>query len=377
MPPCPYAPMPQNSIKYSKFVLETSPMKALYHKYPYFCNLFIVLILLEITRTLDWLAWYPPSPKNTRILLLEQLFEFLSLFPFVLLMIVSYKWAIKRKRMYLIAALVLVFTVFGPTLLIYFSSALETIFWLRENRPPVTMDVLKKYSPALMSAILFLSAAFYLTRIQLKYAQQTEKMHKAESLAKEVQLKMLHYQINPHFLFNVLNSIHALIDEDAAKAKKLVVEMSDYYRYTLNKQEQAIPIDKEVEAVIKYLEIQKTRFEDNFEYEIAVDEDAKEILIPSFVIHLLIENAVKYGIRSNGQKLIIRLSAQFISKKLMIKVLNTGCLNPDKPGMNGTGSGIENIKNRLALFCDGKYTFSLTEKSGWVIAAIEIECNKS
>jgi len=352
-------------------------MKALYQKYPYFCNLFVVLILLEITRTLDWLAWYPPSPTNRRILLLEQLFEFLSLLPFVLLMIVSYKWAIKRKRMYLIAALVLVFTVFGPTLLIYFSSALETIFWHRENRPPITMDVLEKYSPALMSAILFLSAAFYLTRIQLKYAQQTEKMHKAESLAKEVQLKMLHYQINPHFLFNVLNSIHALIDEDAAKAKKLVVEMSDYYRYTLNKQEQAVPIRKEVEAVIKYLEIQKTRFEDNFEYEISVDEDAKEILIPSFVIHLLIENAVKYGIRSNGQKLIIRLSAQFISKKLMIKVFNTGSLNPDKPGMNGTGSGIENIKNRLALFCDGKYSFSLTEDSGWVIAAIEIECKRT
>lgn len=91
-------------------------------------------------------------------------------------------------------------------------------------------------------------------------------MHKAESLAKEVQLKMLHYQINPHFLFNILNSILALIDEDGAKAKKLVVEMSDYYRYTLNKLEQNITIGKEVEAVVKYLEIQKTRFEENFEY---------------------------------------------------------------------------------------------------------------
>jgi len=119
-----------------KFGLKFRMFAMLFKRYPYFFNLLIVLVLIEITRTLDWLAWYPPSPANTRILLLEQLFEFLSLFPFVILMIVSYKWAIKRRRMYLIVVLVLVFTIFGPTLLIYFSSGLETIFWYRANRPP-------------------------------------------------------------------------------------------------------------------------------------------------------------------------------------------------------------------------------------------------
>ncbi|MCX6225530.1 MAG: histidine kinase [Bacteroidia bacterium] len=351
--------------------------KTLYNKYPYFFNLLIVLVLLEITRTLDWMAWYPPSPRNTRILLLEQLFEFLSLFPFVLLMIVSYKWAIKKRRVPVLVVLVLVFAIFGPTLLLYFSSGLETVFWHRANRPPVTMDVLKKYSPGLMAAILFLSTTFYLTRLQLRFAKQKDEMHKAETLAKEVQLKMLHYQINPHFLFNVLNSIHALIDENTGKAKKLVVDMSDYYRYTLNKQEQAIPIGKEVEAVIKYLEIQKTRFEENFDYEISVAEATREILIPSFVIHLLIENAVKYGIKSREQKLVIRLTTELNNRLLLIKVLNTGKLNTDKSGTDGTGSGIENIKNRLALFCNDKYSFSLTADNGWVTAAIEIEFDQS
>jgi len=201
-------------------------------------------------------------------------------------------------------------------------------------------------------------------------------MHKAETLAKEVQLKMLHYQINPHFLFNVLNSIYALIDENTEKAKKLVVDMSDYYRYTLNKQEQAIPVGKEVEAVIKYLEIQKTRFEENFEYETSVGEATGEILIPSFVIHLLVENAVKYGIKSNEQKLVIRLTTELKNKLLLIKVLNTGKLNTDKSGTDGTGSGIENIKNRLALFYNDKYSFSLTADDGWVTAAIEIELDQ-
>lgn len=358
------------------FGLNFRMFAMLFKKYPYFFNLFIVLILLETTRTLDWMAWYPPSPNKNKILLLEQLFEFLSLFPFVLLMIVSYKWAIKKRRVSVFIVMVLVFTIFGPTLIIYFSSGLETVFWYRANRPPVTMDILKKYSPGLMAAILFLSTTFYLTRLQLNFARQKDKMHKAETLAKEVQLKMLQYQINPHFLFNVLNSIHALIDENTGKAKKLVVDMSDYYRYTLNKQEQAIPVGKEVEAVIKYLEIQKTRFEENFEYEISVDEDTRGILIPSFVIHLLVENAVKYGIKSNEQKLVIRLTAELNNRKLLIKVLNTGKLNTDKSGTDGTGSGIENIKNRLALFYNNKYSFSLTGDNGWVTAAIEIEIDQ-
>jgi len=349
----------------------------LFKKYPYFFNLLIVVVILVITRTLDAMAWIPPSPDKAIVLLHDELLEFVCFLSVVPLLIVSYKWAIKRKQIYLLFILVLVFSIFLPTLLMYLCSWLESLLWNRADRPPVTMDILEKYSPGLMAAILFLSAAFYLTRLQLRYIKQTEKMQKAENLAKEVQLKMLHYQINPHFLFNVLNSIHALIDENTGKAKKLVVDMSDYYRYTLNKQEQAIPVEKEVEAVIKYLEIQKTRFEDNFEYEISVGEATREILIPSFVIHLLIENAVKYGIKSNEQKLVIRLTTELKNRLLLIKVLNTGKLNTDKSGTNGTGSGIENIKNRLALFYNDKYSFSLTADNGWVTASIEIEFDQS
>ena len=350
--------------------------KTLYNKYPYFFNLLIFLVLLEIIRTLDWMAWIPPSPNKTKVLLLEQLFEFVSLLSILPLLIVSYKWAIKRKQMFLLAVLVLVFAIFGPTVLIYLSSGLETVFWHRANRPPVTLDVLKKYSPGCMAVILFLSTAFYLTYLRLQFAHQKDAMHKAETLAREVQLKMLHFQINPHFLFNVLNSIHALIDENTKKAKKLVVDMSDYYRYTLNKQEQTISIEKEIQSVVKYLEIQKTRFEEDFEFEISVDEAALTILIPSFIIHLLIENAVKFGKKPNEQKLVVRLSVKLLNNLLTIRVANTGKLadatgfhqkNPDE-----TGHSIENIKSRLALLYEDNSSFSLSEENGWVLATIEL-----
>jgi two-component system LytT family sensor kinase len=129
---------------------------------------------------------------------------------------------------------------------------------------PFTLDLVKKYSPGVSLVLLFLSASYYFTHLKLQSARQLEEMHKFETLAKDGQLKMLRYQINPHFLFNVLNSIYTLIDENTDKAKKLVIDMSEYYRYTLNKQQLTISIEKEVESIGKYLEIQKTRFEEEF-----------------------------------------------------------------------------------------------------------------
>jgi sensor histidine kinase YesM len=127
---------------------------------------------------------------------------------------------------------------------------------------------------------------------------------------------------------------------------------------------------------MKYLEIQKTRFEEEFQYEISVDEAVKSVLIPSFLIHLLIENAVKYGTRTEKKKLIICLSISLINNRLFIKVSNTGKLLIPAPSSEinstGTSNGIENLKNRLALYYNDKCSFSLKEEDGWVVADIEI-----
>jgi len=277
--------------------------------------------------------------------------------------------------MFLLYTLIIIYAAFGPSLYLLLSTWLEIIFW-RKDVLPVTFNLLAKYSPGGSLIILFLSAVFYLTHLILQSARQQETAHKAESLAKDVQLKMLRYQINPHFLFNVLNSIYTLIDENTDKAKKLVLDMSEYYRYTLNKQQLTIPIEKEVESVIKYLEIQKTRFEEEFQYEISVTEEVKSILIPSFLIHLLIENAVKYGTKTAKQKLIVHLSAELVNGVLLIKVSNTGKLLNTNPNggknIDGTGNGIENLNHRLGLYYNDNYAFSLKEENGWVVAAIEI-----
>ena len=334
-----------------------------------------VLVFLVITRMLDSFAWVPPNPRKTEVILANSLYEFFSFLPFVFMFIYSYSWAIKRKYSVLLYSFIIVFTVFGPGLFLFLSTWLETALW-SSYVLPFTFDMIKKYSPGVSLVLLFLSATFYLTHLKLQTGKQIEEMHKAETLAKDVQLKMLRYQINPHFLFNVLNSIYTLIDENTEKAKKLVIDMSEYYRYTLNKQQHTISIEKEVESIMKYLEIQKTRFEEDFQYEISVDEAVKSMLIPSFLIHLLVENAIKYGTKTEKQRLIVNLSIRMENKMLLIRVSNTGKLVKATPNneknIEGTSNGIENLKNRLGLYYNDNYSFSLKEEDGWVVAAIEI-----
>jgi hypothetical protein len=349
--------------------------KTLYNKYPYFFNLLVVLVLSIIIRMLDWLAWTPSAPNTTNFIIISHLFELLAFLPMVCLIIYGYQWALKRKQVLLHIILIFVFSFVGPTLIKLLATWLKISFW-NKNVAHVTFDILEKYTPGCMVVILFLSATFYLTHLWLQYNRQREAVHNAENLTREVRLKMLHYQINPHFLFNVLNSIYALIDENPEKAKKLVVEMSDYYRYTLNKPDQTISIEKEIQSVEKYLEIQRTRFEEEFEFEISVDEAARTILIPSFVIHLLIENAVKFGKQSNEQKLIIRISVKLFNNLLTIRVANRGQLTDvtgfHQKNSDDTSHSIETIKTWLALLYKDYSSFLLSEENGWILATIEL-----
>jgi two-component system LytT family sensor kinase len=350
-------------------------LKALHNRYPFFFNMMAVLVFLIITRILDALLWLPSSPQKTKIVLLNYGFEFISFIPFIFILIISFRWIVIRKQTFLLWLSIVAFAVIIPTLVLLLSSWLADIFGFKIQNP-FSFNLIEKYTPGVSLIVFFLTAIYFITYLVMQAGKQRETTHKAETLAKDAKLKMLRYQINPHFLFNVLNSIYTLIDEHTEKAKKLVIDMSEYYRYTLNKQQLTVSIEKEVESILKYLEIQKIRFEEEFEYEISVDETVKSILVPSFIIHLLIENAVKYGTKTMKQKLIVRLSASLVNKRLLIRVANTGKLVAVTPSQqnnsNGTGNGIENLKYRLALYYSDHYTFSLKEADGWVVAAIEI-----
>jgi sensor histidine kinase YesM len=188
----------------------------------------------------------------------------------------------------------------------------------------------------------------------------------------EIELKSLRSQINPHFLFNSLNSIRALIDIEPKSAKESVTKLSNMLRKSLVQGKHAfVSISEEIEFVKNYLDLEKVRFEERLSVIWKIDERALQEQIPPFLIHTQVENAIKHGISKliNGGNVEIEV---YISdeNKLIIRVKNTGTIE-SKP--SETAIGIENTLRRLNLQYKEKSSFKLIEQKGFVICEIEIE----
>lgn len=194
----------------------------------------------------------------------------------------------------------------------------------------------------------------------------------AVSLANQAQLEMLRYQLNPHFLFNALNSIRASVDEDSIRAKGMITQLSKFLRYSLlgNNEKQA-SLGEEIEAVENYLAIEKIRFEDKLEILFDVEDSARDFPVPCFLLNPLVENAVKHGFKGLSKPLKIRIFARLENAGLLLEVANTGSLENGSQS-HGTGIGLKNVRERLEKIFPQKSDFRITEEDGWVRARIEI-----
>jgi hypothetical protein len=222
------------------------------------------------------------------------------------------------------------------------------------------------------------SACYFGIKYWQDFQGEKERAIKASALAHQAQLDMLRYQLNPHFLFNALNSIRASIDEDPRRAKSMITEFSEFLRYSLlNKDSNEMPLKDELEAVKNYLAIEKIRFEERLEVEFHIDSSAKEYRLPGFLIHPLVENAIKHGMQSGSTPLKIRVAAQSSNNSLRIEVANTGkwikTTDNGYSNSNGTGTGLENIRRRLEHAFPGRSRFHISEADGWVSSIIEID----
>ncbi len=210
---------------------------------------------------------------------------------------------------------------------------------------------------------------------------QRERTLKAETLAREAELQMLRYQLSPHFLFNALNSVRSLIEEDKKLAWEMLTQLSEFLRYSLISSDQKVaPFSREVEAIRNYFQIQSIRFEENLETEIGVSEEAETVPIACFLVHPLVENAVKYGMQTSPRPLKIVLTGEVKNNNLIITVSNTGRLvapECEEALVNGsgcgTGTGLKNIRQRLELMHPGSHSFDIYESDGIVTARIVLE----
>lgn len=221
-----------------------------------------------------------------------------------------------------------------------------------------------------MFPLIIWSLLYVALKIWFELTEEKEKREKAFLLAQQAQLNMLRYQLNPHFLFNSLSSIQALIYENKNIADKMLTELSEFLRYTLSHVNKTyVPLKEEFEAIKRYLTIEKIRFEEKLEYEISCSAEASNYKVLSFLIQPIIENAIKHGIKTSPIPLQLFISAQVMQHKLIISISNTGKWIPTQ----NDGTGITNLKERLENAYQHRHVFSINEKDNKVIVMLELE----
>jgi LytS/YehU family sensor histidine kinase len=195
------------------------------------------------------------------------------------------------------------------------------------------------------------SALYYGINFYLIVEQQSDQLAALESQATSAQLAMLRYQLNPHFLFNTLNSISTLVLlKQTERANAMLSRLSSFLRYTLVYEPTAqVTLAQEVETLKLYLEIEKMRFEDRLRTSFEIDPAAADVRLPSLLLQPLVENAIKYAVTPQEDGADINVSARLIGDRVQITVSDTG------GGLNGTvqrpnastGVGLANIRDRL------------------------------
>ena len=174
-------------------------------------------------------------------------------------------------------------------------------------------------------------------------------------LTTSMELKALQAQINPHFLFNTLNTIASLIRTDPAKARVLLRDFATFYRSTLEDAEDLIELERELKQVERYVSFEVARFgEERLQLEIDVDPDMNDMRVPSFMIQPLVENAVKHGMRAEGQ-LVIRIDGRIDGDNIVIRVADNGAGMDEetlanmmsKESETGLGIAVKNVRDRI------------------------------
>jgi signal transduction histidine kinase len=214
--------------------------------------------------------------------------------------------------------------------------------------------------------------------------EQREEALRAAAAARDAQLRMLAYQLNPHFLFNTLNSIRALINEDRQRAREMVTALSGYLRYALVERPlHTALLEEEVESVRGYLAIEKVRFEERLDVRMDIEPAALRCEVPAFLLNPLVENAIKHGTPpAFNAPLVVRVKAWLVEPdRLRLMVENTGVWkgrrkNEPAPvevadGEPG-GVGLANVRARLRAIYPGNHRVGMDHGCGRVRFHVEL-----
>jgi hypothetical protein len=188
-----------------------------------------------------------------------------------------------------------------------------------------------------------------------------------EVAARDAQLQTLHAQIHPHFLFNSLNSLRALIAEDPARARDLVSGLAELMRYALQAgRREQVPLAEEMAVVEGYLQLEGARFEDRLRWSLDVPQDCRALMLPPMMLQTLVENAVKHGVAMREEGGDVQVFARLAAQRLELVVRNPGRLGPAREG----GIGLANVRERLRLRHGAHASVTLTQASEDVVETL-------
>jgi len=250
----------------------------------------------------------------------------------------------------------------------YFEQAKDNQAWMEKMGEAAEM-LEKVYFVETFTSGWIPMLAWSVLYFAIKYSQIFQEVQKSAlksaAMAHEAQLKMLRYQLNPHFLFNTLNAISTLIlEKETADANRMVTRLSSFLRHSLdNDPMQKVTLEQELAALKLYLDIEKVRFEERLRLEVDVDDEAAQALIPSLLLQPLVENAIKYGIARSERGGRLKVAAKVFAGDLLIE------LSDDGPGVelvdgripDANGVGLRNTQERLAELYGNSHSFRLSE----------------
>jgi len=223
--------------------------------------------------------------------------------------------------------------------------------WLYEKKS----DLVGVYNTLMLIAIWMLIYIVY-HFVEKNRNDQLDRL-KLESTVKELELKTIKSHINPHFIFNSLNSIRALVDENPMRARRAITELSNILRSSMHAEKsETVPLEKELDIVKDYLALEQMRFEERLKIEFEVDENTLQHQVPPMMLQTLVENAIKHGISKQVLGGVVRIVALFKDNVIQLQVQNTGQLHV---APNGEGFGIKSTQDRLNLMYQGKAVFEI------------------
>jgi two-component system LytT family sensor kinase len=185
--------------------------------------------------------------------------------------------------------------------------------------------------------------------VMVEHVEQRRGME-LQNLVSQAELRALQAQINPHFLFNSLNTLYGTIARDNAEARRLVLNLADVFRYFLQSDRPFIRVDEELKIVRAYLEIEELRLGPKLRTELDIDDAASRADIPALSIQPLVENAVKHGVADRAGSGFVRLSVRSESDRIRVEVSNSGEFDAQELEGSGRGIGLANVRRRLALY---------------------------